>query len=184
MSKELDADAFCLIGIAIYLSQKLEFGLYGLAAHMTHLPESKKIKNFSSLTPQNFLSTDPDKRKLRKATLGQLVSAFGEKLLLPANDLEAYVKRRNVIAHEFWRETSTNNGTGIINDPHTFLLDFIKETELWISAIQGLLSHLIEAAAQKEGREQETVITERDINNRKMYESLIAKAVSERNRAT
>ncbi len=168
----------------MYLAQKFEFGLYGIAAHMTHLPSSKKIKNFSALNPQDFLSTDPDKRKLRKATLGQLASAFGEKLMLPANDLEAYVKRRNIIAHEFWRETSTNKSTGIISHPHTFLRDFIRETELWISSIQGPLSHLIKAAAQKEGREQEMVITEKDIDDRKIYESLVAKVVNERNRAT
>jgi hypothetical protein len=184
MSKELDADTFCLLGIAIYLTQKFEFGLYGIAAHLTHLPEVKKNRNFSALTPQDFLSTDPDKKKLRKATLGQLASAFGEKLALPASDLEAYVKRRNIIAHEFWRETSTNKGTGIISDPHTFLLEFIKETELWVSAIQGLLSHFIEAAARKEGREREITITAKDIDNRKKYESLVIKVMSKQNGAT
>ena len=38
-----------------------------------------------------------------RATLGQLAKVYGTEFLLSADDLEAFVKNRNLIVHDYWR---------------------------------------------------------------------------------
>lgn len=48
-------DECALLGAAILSAQKLEFTLYGIVAHLSHLPEAQKEKRFRDLTPERFL---------------------------------------------------------------------------------------------------------------------------------
>lgn len=148
----INEETFVLLGLALYCVQKFEFGLYGIVSHMSHLPEAKKDKRFSNLTPNDFLSPDPEKKTLRKATLGQICTLFGDRLLLSGDELEQLIIDRNLIVHDFWRQVHPIRNVVGIQNPNDFLRHFIANVERLNAAIQGLLSHLIEAAAQKEGR--------------------------------
>ena len=170
----INEETFLLLGLALYCAQKLEFGLYGIASHMSHLPEAKKDKRFANLTPDDFLSSDPEKKALRKATLGQICSLFGERLLLSGEELEQIVTDRNLVVHDFWREVRPMRGVVGIPNPNDFLRSFIKNVERLNVAIKGLLSLLIEAAAQMEGRSEEIAVTNADLENRKIFESIVA----------
>jgi hypothetical protein len=156
----MDAETLMLLGGAVCSAQKLEFGLYGIAAHCSHLPEARKDKRFANLNAKDFLSNEPEKRALRKATLGQIAKLFANAFMLPLTELEELVERRNLIFHEFWREVTNKRGTSNIADPKKFLVQFISDCEEWIAAIEGLISFLKEAAATKEGRLDEIQITE------------------------
>ena len=79
-----DRDTLTLLGLAILQAQRLEFALYGLAAHFSHLPEAQKDQRFANLSAKDFLSADPEKRKRRKATFGQITKTFGDRFLLPS----------------------------------------------------------------------------------------------------
>ncbi|PUE23675.1 hypothetical protein B9Z39_15255 [Limnohabitans sp. JirII-29] len=170
----IDEETFLLLGLALYCAQKFEFGLYGIASHMTHLPEAKKDKRFANLTPNDFLSSHPEKKVLRKATLGQICTLFGERLLLSSEELEQLVTDRNLIVHDFWRELRPMRGVVGIPNPNDFLRGFITNVERLNAAIKGLLSYLMEAAAQKEDRSTEIAITNADLENRKIFESIVA----------
>lgn len=91
-------DELVLLGASLLSAQKFEFALYGLAAHLPHAYEGKKDKRFTELTPEIFLRGSVDDLKL---TLGQLETAFGEKLILRNNELKQFIKDRNLIAHNY-----------------------------------------------------------------------------------
>ena len=171
----MNPETFMLLGGAVYTAQKLEFALYGVAAHCSYLPESQKDKRFANLTPQDFLSTALENRDLRKATLGQISKLFASAFLLPTTDLEELVERRNLIFHEFWREVRTKWGTGSITDPDKFLAVFIHDCEEWIAAVEGLISYMKEAAATKEGRLDEIQVTEAEQVIRDKFMALVTK---------
>lgn len=171
----IDEETFLLLGLSLYAAQKFEFGLYGIASHMSHLPEAKKDRRFANLTPDVFLSSDPKDKEKRKATLGQICELFGDRLLLSSDELESFVANRNLIAHDFWRAVRPLRGHVEISNPNEFLRDFIRSAQEQTSTLQGLLSHLMEAAAKKEGRSEEIFLTEGDIENRKVFESVVAK---------
>ncbi|UCV13333.1 hypothetical protein [Quatrionicoccus australiensis] len=170
----IDEETFLLLGLALYCAQKFEFGLYGIASHMSHLPEAKKDKRFANLTPDDFLSADPEKKALRKATLGQICTLFGERLLLSGEELEQLVTDRNIVVHDFWREVHPMRGVVGIQNPNKFLRGFITNAERLNAAIKGLLSHMMEAVAQKEGRSGEVAVTDTDLESRKIFESIVA----------
>ena len=83
------------IGAAVLAAQRIEFLLYGLIAHVK--PE---LKGRRPLTPESFLRGDVSDLR---ATLGQLAKAYGTKFLLSADDLETFIKNRNLIVHDYWR---------------------------------------------------------------------------------
>jgi hypothetical protein len=172
---KLDPDDYTLIGVAMIAAQKVEFALSGIAAHLTHLPAVASDARFRKLTPSNFLSSSPEKRALRKATLGQVARKFGKNLLLPEAELEKYVTRRNMIAHEFWREVVSAKGSGAIPDPRAFLIAFISDSDQWLSGIRGLLSVFIEAAEKKEGRKLDPKVTENLMKHRDTYYRFVEK---------
>lgn len=174
-SVNIDEETFLLLGLALYAAQKFEFGLYGIASHMSHLPEAKKDRRFANLTPDVFLSVDPKDKEKRKATLGQICELFGDRLLLASDELEGFVVKRNLIAHDFWRAVRPLRGYTEIPNPNEFLREFIRAAQKQTSVMQGLLSHLMEAAAQKEGRSDEFSLSEGDIENRRVFEAVVAK---------
>lgn len=170
----INEETFLLLGMALFYAQKFEFGLYGIASHFSHLPEAKKDKRFANLTPNDFLSSDPEKKVLRKATLGQVCALFGQRLILSGEELDQLVVDRNFIVHDFWRNVTLIRGVVNMANPNDFLRDFIMKVERFNSGIQGLISHMREAAAQKEGRLDEIVLNDTDIKNRKIIESIVA----------
>lgn len=174
----IDEETFLLLGLAVYAAQKFEFGLYGIVSHLPHLPEAKRENRFASLTPELFLSHDPKARQKRKATLGQICEVFGDRLLLTSNELEEFVTTRNLIVHDFWREIRPLRGHVGIPNPNQFLRDFICLAEKQTQAMQGLLSYLVEAVAVKEDRADEISLTESDIENRRVFESIVAKRLA------
>ncbi|MEY4520305.1 MAG: hypothetical protein RLZZ499_2905 [Cyanobacteriota bacterium] len=98
-------DEYILLGAAIISAQKLEFALYGIVSHLSHLPEARKEKRFRELTPEEFLRGDMEDLK---ATLGQISTAFGDTLLMSNEELNQFIKDRNLIAHNYWRLTKTS----------------------------------------------------------------------------
>ena len=89
------------VGAAILAAQRIEFLLYGIIAHIK--PELKeRDKRFRHLTAESFLRGDVSDLR---ATLGQLAKVYGTEFLLSADDLEAFVKNRNLIVHDYWRLT-------------------------------------------------------------------------------
>lgn len=171
---QINEETFLLLGLALFCVQELEFALYGIASHLSHLPEAKKDNRFAKLTPNDFLSSDPEKKALRKATLGQVCTLFGDLLLISGEELDQLVVDRNLIVHDFLRNVRPIRGVVSISNPNGFLMAFIINVERFNSGIRGLLSHLIEAIAKKEGRLDEIAVTDADIKNRKIFESIVA----------
>lgn len=169
---KLSDRTFTLLGIALYCGQKIEFCLYGIASNLSHLPEVKKDKRLC-ITPDVFFSSEPEARKLRRATLGQIAAAIGERLLISGAELDAFVDDRNRIAHEFWRGVRQLRGVTAIPNPDAFLEDFITRAQKLDTALQGFLSHIREAAAVKEDRLGEFTLSEADVESRSAYLSLI-----------
>ncbi|MEZ5451755.1 MAG: hypothetical protein R3E93_02885 [Thiothrix sp.] len=159
------------LGEALFIAQKVEYILYGIASHMGHLEEAKKDWRFAKITAKDFLSDDPEKRSLRTATLGRLYKLFGERLGISSLPFDLFVKERNFFAHEFFRALSRN-----ANEAEYLkrLADFIGLSTLTEKALRGLLSELMEAAAKKEGRESEFKIQPEDKLNRNYYKAFVA----------
>lgn len=174
----IDEETILLLGLALYISQRFEFGLYGIVSHMSHLPEAKRDKRFSELTPDDFLSSDPKMKACLKVTLGQICKQFGERLLLSGEELEECVANRNLIVHNFYREVNPIRGAAGMPNPNGFLRQFVVTGMRYNAAMQGLLSHLVESAAIKEGRLEEFSMTDKDIENRNNFESIVSKRLT------
>ena len=96
-----------------------------------------------------------------KATLGQLVREFGDKLLLTTEDLDKFVKDRNLIAHNYLRLTKAHiKGGRHLEDPERFLMDFTKKCSYWEKVLRGLIAVMKQAAAKKLG--QEAILSEEE----------------------
>lgn len=144
-------DELTWLGASVLAAQRIEFGLYGIAAHAAHTTPAAKEKRFRALTPEDFLSGDPVKLK---ATLGQLVNVFGDQFLIRTAELDKYVDDRNLIYHNYWRLTrgNTRGGQTRLDSPIVFLREFVERSDRLNSIIKGFYAHLMTAAAKKEGR--------------------------------
>ncbi|WP_367348782.1 hypothetical protein [Sphingobium yanoikuyae] len=152
-----------LLGTSLILAQKFEFALYGIVAHLSHIPEAQQEKRFRELTPEAFLRGDPSDLK---ATLGQLAAKFGKPLLLSSNELDKLVEDRNLIAHNYWRTFHADiDGICRRQDAEPFLTRFISLTEHLLKVISGLLARLRVEAALKEHRETEINLGDDDLVN-------------------
>lgn len=163
-------ETFALMGKALYKAQRVEFILYGIASHLGHLKEAKKDKIFAKITANDFLSDDPEKSKMRTATLGRLYRLFGKRLLLKSVAFDLFVSERNFIVHELFRSMSRNQK---MSDHNQRLIDFIELSETTEKAMKGLLSELTEASAKKEGRMSELQLTPEDKINRNYYKAFV-----------
>ena len=120
------------IGGAVMASQRVEFLLYGLAAHVKDEIKDKN-RRFRGLTPETFLRGNlADLR----GTLGQLVEAFGSKFLLTTGELEQFVQDRNLIVHNYWRLARSGasdviGGERLKGDPVGFVIRFLQQCEHW-----------------------------------------------------
>ena len=154
------------LGAAVLAAQRVEFLLYGLVAHVK--PELKRTeKRFRELTPESFLRGNLSQLR---ATLGQLSRAYGHRFLLSTDELEAFVKNRNLVAHDYWRlsKASIRNGAALEN-PIEFLRGFIEECQRWEEVLRGLMAHMKLSVALKIGDEQEITLTGQDLNDMDRY---------------
>lgn len=165
-------DECALLGAAILSAQKFEFALYEIISHLSYLPEAQRERRFRDLTPERFLRGSVDDLK---ATLGQLETVFGEKLLISTNDLKKFIKDRNLIAHNYWRLTKANvKNAEKLDDPEKFLRDFLMRCDQWAGVIRGLLYVFMKAAAEKEGRLSELNFNEQQKSDITAYHDHVA----------
>ncbi|PYE35764.1 hypothetical protein C8J35_102146 [Rhizobium sp. PP-F2F-G38] len=164
---------FRLLGLVLYTFQKIEFGLYGIAAHLSHLPEAQNDRRLASLTGEKFLRGDP---RQFKVTFGQLVAVFSDVLMLSSPELHKIVENRNIIIHNYYRKFHTKFSDSLSDENKvTFLEKVLIEALEFLSVLQGLFVVLKEAAAKKEGRVQELVISDEDRQNRHAYFAYVAR---------
>ena len=91
--------------------------------------------------------------------------AFGDQFLIAGSDLDDFVKRRNDIAHNFWRLMNDSLEPSPISDRKAYLRKFISDAEHWNRIASGLLALMRKQAAKNEGRTDELVLTEVDQRN-------------------
>ena len=131
-------------------AQRVEFLLYGLAAH---LAESSGHSNrmFRDLDPDKFLRGDVENLK---ATLGRLVSEFGDNLLITTEDLWDFVEKRNLIVHNYWRlaRAKIQNGPRLA-EPERFLEEFSEQCSHWERVLRGLLALMRREQGRQSGEE-------------------------------
>ncbi len=165
-------DEFALIGGAILSAQRLEFALYGIVSHLSHLPEVQKDKRFRDLIPEKFLRGDVDDLK---ATFGQLETIVGERLLISTDELKKLIKDRNLIAHNYWRLTKANIKDGEkLSNPEDFLKDFLARCDMWERIFRGFLYIFMMETAKKFGRESEINFSEQQKKDIQDYYALAA----------
>lgn len=148
------------IGAAVLDAQKVEFALYGAISHLAGLPQNQDSR-FRNLDPEKFLRGDV---KDLKATLGQLVRAFGDKLLLTTEDLNKFVAERNLIVHDYWRLTKAHiQGGQRLEDPQKFLMQFTAKCLHWKKVLQGFIALMkIEAAKHPDEKRGANLTTEEE----------------------
>lgn len=166
----ISENTLLLLGTAIFRAQRVEFLLYGIASHLSHLDVAKTDKVFSKITARDFLSDDPKTERLRKATLGHVYKLFGDKLLISGLPFDLLVKERNFFVHDFFRSLKGNSNDDEYTQRLKTFIDLVDITE---KALKGLLSNFMEASAKKEGREHEFVISQTDKENRRFYETFV-----------
>ncbi|MFC5344957.1 hypothetical protein ACETK8_03005 [Brevundimonas staleyi] len=156
-----------LLGLALYSAQRVEFALYGIAAHASHTPAAQRDRRFSKLSGEKFLRGDPSELK---ATLGQLVTIFGDAFLIRTPELIDFYERRNLIAHDFYRHFHLRIGGAVHGeDPSGFLLKFIEDAKRWQAILMGLMFEFMEGIAKRDGRLSELQIGEQDRQNMAAY---------------
>lgn len=139
-----------LVGMAIICAQRVEFLLYGLGSHLVYLPDYRG-RRFRDLDPEMFLRGNPSDLK---ETLGGLVQAFGDKLLLNEQEIRQFIDDRNLIAHNYWRLTKANlSGGDRLNNPREFLMRFIEKCGYWEKVLKGLLALARQEAATRKGED-------------------------------
>ena len=149
------------VGAAVLAAQRVEFLLYGLVAHVK-VEMKWHDKRFRDLTPESFLRGELSDLR---ATLGQLAKAYGTEFLLSADDLDLFVKNRNLIVHDYWRLTkSAIRGARTLESPMAFLMDFLRDCQRWEGILRGVLAHMKLAAIGATGCEQQPKLTLEDLN--------------------
>lgn len=167
-----------LLGASLIGAQKIEFTLYGIASHITHAYDGKKDRRIEELTPEKFLRGDLNELKM---TLGQLEKSFGHALLLDTEELAKFVEDRNLIAHNYWRLTKTNiKGSEKLQDPETFLREFLKRCSYWEGVVNGALWSIRKMALEQYDRSDEFEPTIKQRDEITQYLKHVEKAVLKR----
>ena len=110
--------------------------LYGLVAHVK-IEMKGHDKRFRDLTPESFLRGELSDLRV---TLGQLAKAYGTEFLLSADDLDLFVKNRNLIVHDYWRLAKAESVVlGRLRGPMAFLMDFFRDCQRWEGILRGVL---------------------------------------------
>ena len=154
------------VGAAILAAQRIEFLLYGIISHIK--PELKeRDKRFRHLTAEIFLRGDVSDLR---ATLGQLAKVYGTEFLLSADDLEAFVKNRNLIVHDYWRLTKARIRDGqTLENPMSFLQEFLGDCQRWEGILRGVLSNMRLNTARATGNERRAALTSDDLDYMDQY---------------
>jgi len=177
----VDVEDMALLGTAIYCVQKFEFTLYAIASHCAHTTEAQSARQFRDLDPEAFLRGDISQLR---ATLGNIVRVFGDRFLISGDDLDHFVQRRNDIAHNFWRFTSTKFQPSPIDDPKEYLREFVDDANRWQRIARGLLSLMQRQAAKNEGRMDELEWSHSDLANIKEFHQHVRSRASNVESAT
>ena len=167
-----EIEEYAMVGAAVLASQRVEFLLYGLVAHLNDQARGQDRK-FKHLNPEDFLRGDV--RNLR-ATLGQLVKTFGDKLLLTTAELEQFVNDRNLIVHNYWRLTKSGiEGTKRLEEPEKLLMTFLHKCDHWEKVLRGLMVRMRIQIAKNVGNEENARITAEDQQYMEYYEGIVEK---------
>ena len=158
---------YALIGAAVLGAQRIEFALYGVISHLAEHARSQD-KRFKNLDPEKFLRGD---MKDLKATLGQLIKAYGHQLLLTTEELSQFVEDRNLIMHNYWRLTKAHiSGDDRLENPEDFLLQFVEKCRHWNRILQGLITLMRRQTAKKLGKEREISLSAEELSSIRYYE--------------
>jgi len=164
--REVD-DLPTLLGVALLTAQGVEFGLYGIASHLSHTEVGQKDKRFRKLNPETFLRGDISELKV---TLGQLVNLWGDLLMIKSSRLTKFCEDRNLIVHNYRRVYMMNiKGNPSKKDGIKFLQDFVVESTEISQILLGLTHLMTRAAAIKEGREEEIKFGDKEEANINAY---------------
>ena len=124
-------------------------------------------KRFRDLTPEGFLQGDPAELH---ATLGQLARAFGPKFLLSANDLEEFVRARNLIVHDYWRMSRARIRDGRkLESPLAFLIKFLHDCQRWEGILRGVLVTMRLNAGTSGGEDEPLALTPEELDDMDQY---------------
>ena len=165
-NKEVVLQECATIGAAVLAAQRVEFLLYGLIAHIK--PELKRRdRRFRHLTPESFLRGDLSDLR---ATLGLLTKTHGTKFLLSADELEVFVKNRNLIVHNYWRLSKARiRDGGTLQNPIAFLQEFLDDCLRWERILRGVLATMKLSIAEATGVEQQLALTHEDLTYMDQY---------------
>lgn len=146
----ISEDEYPLLGVAVVLAQRVEFAIYGLAAHFPEQGDNLLKKRLSTTTPEEFLRGDVSKLTI---TLGQLAKGFAPALGLDPNLVESFVKDRNTVIHNYYRVFYMNIGGAAkpTQQPMQFLLSFIEQAARLELELSGLMFEIRVAAANAMG---------------------------------
>ena len=81
------------------------------------------------------------------------------------DDLEAFVKNRNLIVHNYWRlcKASIRDGQTLEN-PMAFLREFLDDCQRWEGILRGDLAAMRLSAAVASGGELQPALTPNDLD--------------------
>ncbi len=131
-------ELFRLMGLCLFSSQRIEFMLQALIGLFSRGFNDKQYK---SITPSSFYEDSPSGKKLRKKTLGALTIKTKEFDIIDSERLEVYVKNRNYIVHNLWREKLNESLNGEKIDECIELCNsFIAETDKFERSFYGFLN--------------------------------------------
>lgn len=141
-------ETYLLLGKALYKTQIVEFKLCGILVHINKNCFSKNNKRLNELTPEKFLSSNPQYQKLRKMTLGDISDCFPSNII-NSDKLEEYISNRNLVIHNFIRETDSKFATNGVINPKDFLQKFINESNELVDVLHGLIYVMSKVIADK-----------------------------------
>ena len=97
-------------------------------------------------------------------TLGQLAKKYGPKFLLSTDDLDQFVKDRNLIVHDYWRLTKSGiRYAHKLESPTAFLDQFLRDCHHWEGILRELLTHIRYTSGGAIGGEQTIGFTNEDL---------------------
>ena len=170
-----------LLGVALLQVQRLEFALYGVASHLTHLEPVRKHKKLKNLTGESFLRGSLSELNM---TFGQLNKAVSEQILICTDELSAFVRKRNILVHDYWRLVKSNiKGAKKLDDPERFLREFVDDCKYWDAVFQGLVFTLMRISAAKDQRLDELNFDEAKFKCIEAYEIHAAKVINKENQS-
>lgn len=145
----MEPDEYTLLGIAVIYAQRVEFVIYGLAAHFPNSADALIKKRLASTSPEDFLRGDVSKLTI---TLGQLGKGFAPALGLDPIQIDRYIADRNIVAHSFYRLFHMRiSGALHMEDPKGWLRLFIANSVTLERDLRTLL-HEIQVQAHAAGK--------------------------------